>query len=96
MGEGCSKPVVEIPSAPSNLQATRMTCTSIKLTWYVSDQPWGFYLYRKCGNGEYEKIAEPICCEFYLFDVPEGVQCTYYITAYDGAGESEPSNEVSP
>ena len=104
MGEGCSKPVepvVEIPSAPSHIEATRMTCTEIWLTWYYSklDSPSvdGFYVYRKCGDGEYELIANVSSKHNYYTDedVPEGVQCTYYITAYNSAGESQASNEAS-
>ncbi len=102
MGEGCSKPVelepvVEIPSAPSNLQATRLTCTSIKLAWHYNywTAPEGFNVYRKCDNGEYELIAVTDSNPFTDTDVPEGVQCTYYITAFNSGGESQASNEAS-
>lgn len=94
--QGCSE-LVQIPSAPGNLEATRLTCTSIKITWSWSDKSThrdGYYVYRKCGDGEYEKIAEALDCDFYDYDVSEGVQYTYYVTAYNSTGESGPSNEA--
>jgi hypothetical protein len=96
MEEGCPKPVQILP-APDNLKATRMSCTEIELTWYHNPftNPEGFYVYRKCGDGGYELIAVTYSDPFTDTDVPKGVQCTYYVTAYNSAGESEPSNEAS-
>ena len=102
MGKGCSKPVVEIPSAPSNLEVSRNSYTEIWLSWSSSSlfegsrNADGFHVYRKCGDGEYELIANvsPLHTFFTDRDVPKGVKCTYYVTAYNSAGESEPSNEA--
>ncbi|KKL04606.1 hypothetical protein LCGC14_2614380 [marine sediment metagenome] len=96
MGEGCSKPVVEIPSAPSNLEATRMTYTQIRLFWSDnSSNADSFYVYRKCGDGEYKLVAVTSFLFYTDTNVPKGVKCTYYVTAYNIAGPSEPSNEAS-
>ncbi len=93
--EGCPKPL-EIPSAPSDLVATRMSCTEIELIWSDSSSYTdSFYVYRKCGNGEYELIADTSWMFFTDTQVPAGVECTYYVTAHNSAGQSEPSNEAS-
>jgi fibronectin type 3 domain-containing protein len=94
MEEGCPEPM-QIPSAPSNLQATQMSCTSTKLTWTDSSSyTERFYVYRKCGDGEYELIADTFWDFFNDTNVPPGVTCTYYVTAYNSAGQSQPSNEA--
>jgi len=103
MEEGCFKPEeIQIPLAPSNLGATRLSCTEIELSWscnLLSNSPYvaGFHVYRKCGDGEYELIADTDRFDKFFTDtnVPPGVTCTYYVTAYNSAGESEPSNEES-
>ena len=93
--EGACPGPVEIPSAPSDLVATRMSCTEIELIWSDSSSYTdSFYVYRKCGNGEYKLIANTSWMFFTDTDVPEGVQCTYYVTAYNSAGQSEPSSEA--
>lgn len=99
--QGCSEPVQAL-FAPSNLSAIRMSYTKIKLTWSYNllheDSAYveGFHVYRKCGDGQYELIADTSRFDqlFTDTDVPEGVQCTYYVTAYNSAGESGPSSEA--
>lgn len=101
MEEGC-EPQIGILFAPSNLEASRLSCTEIRLTWFYNllhdDSAYveGFHVYRKCGDGQYELIADTSRLDQFFTDtdVPPGVQCTYYVTAYNSSGVSPPSNEA--
>lgn len=86
-----------VPDTPFNLTALALSSEQIDLEWtYLADQHDGFYLYRK-DTGGYRKVAildaDTSSCIDSTLD-PETTY-SYYMTTYNAAGESGPSEIVS-
>lgn len=85
------------PTAPINLVLQAET-TYLHLAWeHTSADEDGFRIYRQAFDGPFEVVAEIIAdqTEFYDGNVEMGVLYTYYIVAFNSAGHSAPSNQVS-
>ena len=85
------------PNAPSNLTAA-YTEFGVELNWNdnATDES-GFYIYRQLeGEGNFTKVGE-VGADITTF-VDDTFACdnsaTYYVTAYNASGESDPSNEA--
>jgi hypothetical protein len=85
------------PAAPQNL-GIEETPTYLRLFWDdASNNEEGFRLYRRAFGDPFELTAEVLAdqTEFYDGNVEMGVIYTYYLVAFNSAGESSASNEVS-
>jgi len=77
------------PAAPSNLQATAISTTQIRLTWNDnSNNETGFNIYESFFIGTVEANVTTIT----ILDLsPNSYHC-YFVTAYNQYGESSPSD----
>ena len=85
------------PTAPSNLIAVS-DFGSIALSWAdQSGNETGFRLYRKPFNEAFTLRAQLFANQTSFVDwtAELGITYTYYVVAYNAAGESAHSNEVS-
>ncbi len=83
------------PAAPTNLTATATTPTSIDLRWEDnSSNETGFNVYVAEGNGEFELLGPvgPNAIGGTVTGVVPGSHLRFRITAFNAAGESDPSN----
>jgi hypothetical protein len=95
------------PSAPTNLQSTATTTTSISLSWTTSTDSGGtlagYYLYRyvtSAGAGTATKIASPSASATTYSDtgLSPGTSYSFYLEAYDTStpvGVSSPSSTLA-
>jgi hypothetical protein len=86
------------PNAPSNLEAQVISPTEVKLTWKDnSNNEDGFKIERKTLDGEWSEIATVGANVTTYNDTGLTAGTTYYyrVKAYNSAGESDYSNEVS-
>ncbi|MTI54990.1 fibronectin type III domain-containing protein [Geosporobacter ferrireducens] len=86
------------PSAPTNLSASVISNSRIELSWTDrSNNETGFKIERKTGSGSYEEIATVGANKTGYTDtgLSSNVTYTYRIRAYNSAGNSGYSNEVS-
>jgi alpha-tubulin suppressor-like RCC1 family protein/chitodextrinase len=82
------------PTVPTNLMVTEETSQSISIIWDASTDNIGVAGYRIFRNNI--PIADVNDTNYTDTDLLEGVSYTYYVIAFDEAGNaSEPSNEVS-
>ena len=88
-----------LPAAPSNLTASALSTTLIKLTWTDnSANENGFSIRRKTGiDGKWSVIETigPNSTSYLSTMLSPGVTYYYSVSAFNIAGESEPSNEAS-
>jgi len=92
-------PVSQLPSSPSNLAATVASSTQNNLSWQDnSNNETGFKIMRKTGvNGKYD-TTYPVGANVTSFSntgITAGVTYYYAVWAYNSAGDSAYSNEVS-
>jgi len=81
------------PSAPSNLEVSDITTTSIKLTWTDnSDNESGFVIYQ---DGKAVKCVSADATSQVIDGLEEGHTYTFTVRAKNNAGCSDPSNEVT-
>ncbi len=86
-----------IPDTPFDLSATALSSEEIELKWkYLADQQDGFYIFRK-DLGDFQKIFILEGNATLCVDSPLDPETTYsyYMVAYNQAGESDPSETVS-
>ncbi|NLH36640.1 MAG: fibronectin type III domain-containing protein [Thermotogaceae bacterium] len=89
---------IGIPQAPTDLNATALSSTQIKLTWQdASTNETGFKVERKTGSSGSWNVVKQL--DFNTTEyTDEGLtpETTYYyrVKAYNAAGDSEPSNEI--
>jgi hypothetical protein len=86
-----------IPSVPSKLGGTAVCFRRVDLTWHDdSNDEKGFHIYRKTTD-KYTRLASVSSNTTTYTDTTVEPETTYLYkaTAYNDAGESEPSNEVS-
>lgn len=85
-----------VPNAPANLVGTDWG-TFIQLTWQdMSNDEFGFHLYRKEDSGTYQ-LYQILGANVTLYQdsaVIGGHQYRYYVTAFNAQGDSGQSNEV--
>ncbi|AOT72590.1 fibronectin type III domain-containing protein [Geosporobacter ferrireducens] len=87
-----------VPSTPTNLSASVTSNSRIELSWTDrSNNETGFKIERKTGSGSYEEIATVGANKTGYTDtgLSSNVTYTYRIRAYNSAGNSGYSNEVS-
>src|SRR5262245_22548169 len=92
-----SAPLPGAPPAPTGLVATDFG-NYVELIWDEQiPHPDGFKIYRKVGAGSFSLLATVDASGVLYADFAVVVQTvyTYYITAFVGASESGPSNQVS-
>jgi len=106
-GQSSSKPRIQVdsalsvnpPTAPSGLSATTISSSQIDLSWADnSNNETGFKIERKTGaSGTYSQIDTPGANVTSYSDTGLSEAITYYyrVRAYNGAGESDYSNEAS-
>jgi hypothetical protein len=91
------RPLVEFPpAAPVNL-FLQVEATFLALDWeHNGDNVDGFNVYRGAFSDPVAVIAQHgnFVFDWGDFAVEPGVVYTYYLTAFNSAGESGPSNEV--
>jgi len=81
------------PNAPSNLSATAVSASQINLSWRDnSDNETGFKIYR---NGSYLTSVGANVTGYQNTGLNCGTSYSYYVKAYNSAGESETSNTAS-
>jgi len=86
------------PNAPSNLVATPISSSQIDLTWQDnSTDEAGFQVERKIGAGSYAQIATVAAnvVSYCNTDLTANTTHYYRVRAYNAAGDSDYSNEVS-
>jgi hypothetical protein len=84
-----------VPPAPSGLQATAGNA-QVSLTWNASSGATGYYLKRSTTTGgPYNQIATPSATSYTDSAVTNGTKYFYVVSAYNSAGESANSTEVS-
>jgi predicted phage tail protein len=93
-------PAVTVPSAPTNLKATVVSPTQINLTWTdTSNNEDGFKLECKAGEAaEWKPVMGRTPANWTLFTdygLEPGRTYAYRIRAFNAAGESAWSNEVT-
>jgi transcriptional regulator CtsR len=84
-----------LPAAPTNLSATALSGTEIKLTWRDrADNETGFRIERKRAGGSYSRIATVgrNTTSYTDTDLTAGTNYSYRIKAYNSTGESAYSN----
>lgn len=95
---------VSPPPAPANLRITNRGAVGDmpRLEWNASPGAEGYYLYRRCANNwtcqNFQRIATTTGTSWIDSGVIQGTYQDYYtyqVTAYNVAGESAPSNQVS-
>ncbi len=96
---GCPSPITEL-EPPSNLTVTAdNTGIRVQLHWDASPTADidGYIVYFKAlgAKGEYVAIDTLAATETEYETDPQGTAGYYYVTAYKGDTESDPSNEVS-
>ncbi len=91
---------LSVPPAPVGL-SININVSDFFLVWVVtSESEDGCRLYRSAFGDPFELVAEISAdsetndYEFYDAAVEMGVSYTYFVVAYNAAGESEPSNAV--
>jgi len=85
------------PNAPTGLSVTSISSTRNRLTWIDnSNNEDGFRIERKAKNGEYSQIATAGIDETTYDDnlVNPATMYTYRVKAFNGIGDSDPSNEA--
>ncbi len=86
------------PNAPSNLIANTISSSQINLTWQDnSSDETGFKIERKTGTGSYSQIATvgANVTSYSNSGLSTGTTYYYRVRAYNAAGNSNYSNEVS-
>ncbi len=78
-----------VPNAPTNLKATAISSSSIKLTWDAVENATSYKVYR--GMIDLGEVVETTCIAVGL--TPETNYC-FTVTALNEAGESAPSEQV--
>ncbi|MFC1739057.1 S8 family serine peptidase [Planctomycetota bacterium] len=89
---------VGAPSAPSNLNATAVSSSSIDLSWTDnSDDEFGFRIERRTGGAPFSEIAMvgPNINTYPDTGLQPVTTYTYRVCAYNAAGTSAYSNEAS-
>ncbi len=87
-----------VPSAPTSLSVNVISSSRIELSWTDrSNNETGFKIERKTGSGSYSEIATVGSNTTIYTDtgLSSDVTYTYRVRAYNGAGNSAYSNEVS-
>jgi transcriptional regulator CtsR len=87
-----------IPATPSDLEATTVSKSKIKLTWTDrSNNETGFKIERRVGGGSYSQIATVAANITTYSDTGLSAGKTYYyrVRAYNSTGNSAYSNQVS-
>lgn len=86
---------IQIPIAPSNLTATNLSTTSVRLSWQdKSADETEFRIEQKTGNGAFADIGS-VAADVTTFDVTglaTGTQYTFRVRARNTAGDSAYSN----
>lgn len=90
--KGSNIPDVQPPSAPGNLSASNRTHTSILLVWSKSNDNVGVKGYQVFRNGK--KIITTSKTTYTNRDLIPGQQYSYYIKAYDAAGNISEGGET--
>jgi predicted phosphodiesterase len=88
-------PATVIPAAPSNLVATALSSTQVRLTWTDnSNNENAFKLYRSLNGTTFTEIAKPGVNSTSFIDAGLSSNTTYYyrIRSYNHAGSSAYSN----
>lgn len=86
------------PSAPSNLQASPLSTTQIRLTWRDnSNNEQNFRIERKSGTGAYAEIAMvgPNVTTYTDSGLAQNTSYSYQVRAFNSVGFSPYSNEVT-
>ncbi len=99
---GFTRPVVVVaPSAPTNfeqLSAGRDPALYYILAWQAPQSgspPSGYRVYMKTGTGNYVLQAQTAATSVRVDGVSDGVTQYFYVTAWNGAGESPASNVLT-
>lgn len=86
------------PAAPSNLMATVVSGTEIRLTWTDNaDNETGFRVERKVAGGSYSEVLQPAAnaTSANITGLTAGTAYTFRVRARNSAGFSTYSNEAS-
>jgi len=82
------------PSAPTNLTATVLSSSSIKLSWNGNEND--FIVYRSVGNpNDFKKLSEVKSTSYLDKDLSANTTYFYEIKSKNGFGLSDPSNVAS-
>lgn len=88
-----------VPATPTGLAATPLSTSEIEISWLdQSDDEAGYELQRKTGSGSWEIHEGRLPADTSVFNdtmLPEGGEYSYRVRAYNAAGLSVYSNEVS-
>ncbi|MDW7676171.1 MAG: fibronectin type III domain-containing protein, partial [Bacillota bacterium] len=87
-----------IPAQPTNLAVTSVSANSVTLTWQdKSNNETGFKIERKTGSGSYSEITTVSAntTSFTNTGLSNNTIYTYRVRAYNAAGNSAYSNEIS-
>jgi hypothetical protein len=87
-----------VPKTPSGLTGNPVSAHQIDLSWNDTAQnEYGFLIQRKTGGGEFAiiDIVPPDVLQWSDKNVYCSDSYTYRITAFNAAGQSQPSNEVT-
>lgn len=92
---GTTAPVKAAPIAPANLAALPVAADQVSLDWLdVSDDEAGFRIETSLDGAEWKEIANlgPNATHFSHTGLSPATRYAYRVTAYNGAGGSEPTN----
>ncbi len=82
----------QAPSAPTNIQASATSGTQVTITWSGSNDNVGVLGYRIYRNGT--EIATTIDLSYADIDLPQASTYTYFVTAFDAAGNNSSSSNT--
>jgi fibronectin type 3 domain-containing protein len=84
-----------VPAVPTGLAATAGNA-QVSLAWTASPGATSYYVKRATvSGGPYAQVGTPTTASYVDTGLTNGTKCYYVVSAYNSAGESANSNEVS-